>query len=314
MRVFVSSTCYDLIDLRAELEKFFQQAGVIPLMSDSITSEFQTSPDRNSIETCLVNVRNCDAFLVILSRRYGRSLKEAGYDDVSATHLEYREAVKYNKRILMFVRDRLEADYATHKRNKGSHIDLPWCDDQQMFGLLDEHRKLTDDKSKNNWLWTFRDSVELKDRLTLEFRDVFASAQAERLLRSGRIPLLEVTAKYKSRHGGNINIDLCIRNLTDITAVRPRLHLDNNDEIHMRSLSRHEEITLPVPWFNTPSSNLRLSMRLSYSIIEGHRFADEGTIFVNWFSSGQLAQEPSITCEVERRRYGGAEALLIPTP
>src|SRR5262249_10183540 len=111
MRVFISSTCYDLIDLRAELEVLFDEAGVTSLLSDSLTSDFQVLPDRNSIETCLENVRQCDVFLIILSSRYGRSLAKAGFDDVSATHLEYREARKHKKPIWMYARDRLMGDY-----------------------------------------------------------------------------------------------------------------------------------------------------------------------------------------------------------
>jgi hypothetical protein len=36
MRVFVCSTCFDLIDLRAELEHFFREAGMEPVLSDSM--------------------------------------------------------------------------------------------------------------------------------------------------------------------------------------------------------------------------------------------------------------------------------------
>src|SRR5258708_13359918 len=93
MHVFISSTCHDLIDLRAELESFFQKAGIVPVLSDSLTSEFLVMQDRNSIETCLANIRQCDSFLVILSNRYGPSLLKAGYNDISPTPLDYREPV-----------------------------------------------------------------------------------------------------------------------------------------------------------------------------------------------------------------------------
>ena len=111
MRVFISSTCYDLIDLRAELEVFFREAAVTPILSDRPSSEFETAPNQSSIEACLSNVRNCDVFLIILSNRYGRHLQQAGYDGISATHLEYCEAVKSGKPIRMYVRDRLDGEY-----------------------------------------------------------------------------------------------------------------------------------------------------------------------------------------------------------
>ena len=111
-RVFISSTCYDLIDLRADLEQELRDMELEPVLSDQSSSEFTVVPAQSSIESCLVNVRNCDTFIVILSQRYGPSLEPAGYPDLSATHLEYREACRVKKSIYMYVRDRLEADYA----------------------------------------------------------------------------------------------------------------------------------------------------------------------------------------------------------
>jgi len=156
MRIFISSTCYDLIDLRAELEAFFREAGIEAILSDSLSSEFQTQHDSNSIETCLANVRNCDEFLIILSNRYGPSLGTSGFDDFSATHLEYIEAVKHKKPVHMFVRDRLEADFNIWRNNKDNpELKLSWCKEQhdwRIFELMKEHRKLTnDDAAKNNW-------------------------------------------------------------------------------------------------------------------------------------------------------------------
>jgi hypothetical protein len=159
MRVFISSTCYDLIDIRAELEDCFKTAGLQPVLSDSLDSDFQVSPDANSIETCLANVRSCDCFVIILSSRYGPSLKDAGYDDISPTHLEYLEARKLNLPIRMYVRDRLEADYAIWKANRfAPEIELSWCKnpkDRSILKLLHEHRALSE-REGSNWFWTFR--------------------------------------------------------------------------------------------------------------------------------------------------------------
>lgn len=67
-KVFISSTCYDLLDVRAELERELTLMGLKSIMSDRPTSEFQVQLDANSIESCLTNVRNADVVLVILHR------------------------------------------------------------------------------------------------------------------------------------------------------------------------------------------------------------------------------------------------------
>lgn len=133
MRVFVSSTCYDLIDLRAELEAHLRDLGLQPLLSDSLTSGFEVVPTADSIETCLANVRASDAFVCVLSQRYGPSLKGAGFDDVSATHLEWLEARKAGKHIHLYARDRLLGDHAVWKKNRDSQVNLAWVKDPKDY-------------------------------------------------------------------------------------------------------------------------------------------------------------------------------------
>lgn len=53
-KVFVSSTIYDLIDARAEVEQLLRELRLIPVMSGSSTSGFQPVQDKHSIESCLV--------------------------------------------------------------------------------------------------------------------------------------------------------------------------------------------------------------------------------------------------------------------
>jgi hypothetical protein len=95
--IFISSTCYDLIDLRAELEDHIRDLGLLPVMSDRPTSEFEVDGYKDSITTCLENVRKCPTFLCILSNRYGPRLGKVGFEDVAATHLEYRAAREHKK-------------------------------------------------------------------------------------------------------------------------------------------------------------------------------------------------------------------------
>jgi hypothetical protein len=106
-RIFISSTCYDLLDLRAEVHTHLAEMGLTPVLSDRPSSDFVVDPRVDSIETCLANVRACDVFVCIVSQRYGTSLKNAGdaYPDLSATHLEWHEARKAGKPIYFYWRD-----------------------------------------------------------------------------------------------------------------------------------------------------------------------------------------------------------------
>lgn len=282
MQIFVSSTCFDLVDLRAELNVFFREAGTSALLSDNADSEFVVHTDMNSIETCLANVRSCDHFVIILSNRYGPSLAKAGFPDVSATHLEYLEARKSGKPVHMYVRDRLAADHAIwRKNNRRLDLELSWCkepNDRRLLELLEQHRELSAASPVGNWFWTFRDSVDLKQQLTREFSSVFAKATALKLAQAGRVPLLEVAGKITGYHNERVSFEMTIRNLSVATAVSPELAIkDATDKWRMPSLMSAQTHKFTAAW-HYPGWQIVLQSILTYRILEGYGVREEGTL------------------------------------
>ncbi len=194
MRVFVSSTVFDLIDVRAELAKHLRDMGVAPVLSDDKLSDFRVQPDANSIETCLTNVASCDEVVVILDRRYGPCLGTFGFDDVSATHLEYRRAVKRRIPIHFFVRDRLDADYTVWKRNgRSDSVSLGWVNkkDFGLFEMIDEHSKLTA-SSQSNWYFTFSDSIDLKAAISKYFGSQLLPRRLVEAIQENNFPIFDI--------------------------------------------------------------------------------------------------------------------------
>jgi hypothetical protein len=200
-RIFVSSTVYDLLDVRGEVEALLRREGLTPILSDSPTSGFDVEPDRNSIESCLANVRNSDCVLVILSQRYGRPLTVLDTTK-SATHLEYDEARKHGIPVYMYVRDRLEADYTVAKQNQEAvsasedasarpPLKLPWVksehDAKGIFALMAEHRALVAGEARSNWMGTFLNSVDLKAQIARHMRIHAQQSALNQVLASGRL-------------------------------------------------------------------------------------------------------------------------------
>jgi len=310
MRVFVSSTCYDLLDLRAELETFFQQAGVLPILSDSLSSEFQAVPDRNSIESCLANLRDCDHVVIILSNRYGPSLKAAGFEDLSATHLEYREAIKAKKPVYLYVRDRLEGDYATWRKNRDNpSLSFPWVknpEDQKLFQLLEEHRVLQHGSERSNWCWTFRNSTELKQRVAIDFKECFSRVTALRLFETGRAPFIEMAALVRSSSREGLQIELTFRNLGATPAIHPELEIEGpSNHWRLPSLAPLETTMRPIQWVNS-GFNMVLKVALTYNMIEGYKARDEGQLLIEYNSS----RIPSARYEPGKRVYLGQFAQM----
>lgn len=85
--LFVSSTCYDLAQLRADLRDFAESMGLEPMLSELDT--FPVDPSRDTVENCINAVRTrADVFVLVVGGRYG-SINDTGK---SITNLEYLEA------------------------------------------------------------------------------------------------------------------------------------------------------------------------------------------------------------------------------
>jgi hypothetical protein len=243
--VFVSSSCFDLIDLRAELEVFLRNLGVIPLLSDRPSSEFEVGGYGNSIETCLANVRKSATFLCILSQRYGPRLGKVGFEDISATHLEYRTARSAGRAIYMYVRDRLDADFSVWRANGAStSLQLPWVRKAQDFGLfelIEEHSALIETSPTSNWKWTFRDSVELKQRISFDLRRQSARAILKRLVEAGQLPVLTLRFGSGFTSGvGEYGIKLRVRNLGSTPALDLALEAEGSGSYNFETLATGE--------------------------------------------------------------------------
>ena len=274
---------------RAEVEQLLYDMRLVPVLSGSATSSFQPFPDQNSIETCLANLRQCDAVIVILCQRYGPSLEPAGFADLSATHLEFAEAKGLGKPIRMYVRDRLEADYHIHRKNKKEDLRLSWVRDEKdwrLFDLMDEHRKLVKGQSGSNWYDTFRDSVELKTLIKRDFGRIALRHDLETLVAENRVPIIAVEVNATPPQAGEMMIKIRMRNVGTVPAYRLTWKLGDLQDhgFEMPVLATNQETQQSVvygydgrPW--------ELPMMIDYYMSQGHCVCDEYTVGVRQISS-----------------------------
>ena len=88
-RVFISSTCYDLSQIRRDLKDGIREMGHEPMLSED--KDFPIDPSLTSSENCINAVRNdADVFVLIIGNKYGHKL-ESGQ---SITNSEFLTAVE----------------------------------------------------------------------------------------------------------------------------------------------------------------------------------------------------------------------------
>ena len=86
LRVFVSSTCYDLDVLRSELRPFIINMGYDPIMSDY--SDILYDPRTHTHDSCLKEVPGCDMVILIIGSRFGGSIIPSALTNLDFPSLE----------------------------------------------------------------------------------------------------------------------------------------------------------------------------------------------------------------------------------
>jgi hypothetical protein len=172
LTIFVTSTCYDLLDLRSELADDLESHGHIVRLSDD-WERFVVSAQTNSIDTCLQNLAYCDVAVCILDRRYGPPLpKDSTYPGISATHAELNYARKKQIPIFFYIRDRAEDEYKQLQSN--SKYKLNWVQNKwkkEWSKLVDYAFKLPEGVDYSNWRERFSTVVDLKKIVAKQLDD-----------------------------------------------------------------------------------------------------------------------------------------------
>lgn len=167
--VFVSSTCFDLGQIRTDIRELIQTFGLEPILSEY--DSFPVSSDSDTISNCLQNVRDkADIFILIVGSRYGFQTDSGK----SITNLEYLEAKKKGIPVYVFVNSNVmnilpiwknnpDADFSSHVENKK---------------VLEFVEQLANFKS--NWVYKFDSAQEIKSALIQQIPYLFMDALVAR--------------------------------------------------------------------------------------------------------------------------------------
>ena len=141
--VFLSSTMYDLSELRAQLRHFVEELGWGAVMSEH--ASFPIDANRTTVENSRRNVReNADVFVMVVGARFGSVDDES---DRSVTNLEFIEARTSGVPVYVFVRKDVLAQLRVWKANPDADysgvVDTP-----RVFEFIDSFRR-------GGEIWTF---------------------------------------------------------------------------------------------------------------------------------------------------------------
>lgn len=164
-RVFISSTYYDLKNVRADLERYIEDRGF-----DSVLNERGQIPygsEARLEEYCYREIEHCDILVSIIGGRYGSNSSQEPY---SISQKEVKKAIELGRPVYIFVEKSVLAEYETYKQNKESkEIRYAAVDDVAIFKFMDEVFSLP----VNNQVAPFETSSDITNYLQEQWSGLF---------------------------------------------------------------------------------------------------------------------------------------------
>lgn len=116
-RLFVSSTCYDLQEIRFQLRNFIREFGYDAVMSDF--DDIFYNYESHVQDSCLDEISKCQLFILVVGNNYGSIYHQDKQDNKtpdSVTLREFRKALEVRVYKHIFINKFVDYDYKNYKR------------------------------------------------------------------------------------------------------------------------------------------------------------------------------------------------------
>lgn len=182
-RIFISSTFYDLKQVRYDLENFLVNIGYEPIMNDR--GHIPYSGHKPLEINCYDEVSRCDILIGIIGGNYGTSSKEDS--EYSISMKEIKTAIKSNKQVFIFVDKNVLNENKLYIENKSvESIKYVAVNDIKIHKFIEEIRNL----HMNNAIIPFESASDIVSYLKEQFAGLF-----QRLLQE-KATITEQTTYY----------------------------------------------------------------------------------------------------------------------
>jgi hypothetical protein len=210
LRVFVSSTCYDLSAIRSQIRSFIFSMGFEPIMSDY--NDVLYDPRTHTHTSCIEEIATCDLIILIVGSRFGgkaipEAISKIDFDtiieksksvehlkkkeNISVTQLEVLKAVEIEIPIFTFIDNRLWNDHELYEKNKSNpilkDIEFPSIDKPETAVFIFEFINFLRHRTRGNSINPFTKFEDIEGTLKKQWAGLF-----QRLLNESKNKQLEI--------------------------------------------------------------------------------------------------------------------------
>ncbi|WP_460069733.1 DUF4062 domain-containing protein [Pseudomonas sp. S1_A06] len=197
LKIFVSSTCYDLSVIRSQIRLFIQEFGHEPVMSEynDVLYDYR----QHTHISCINEVEACDMMVLVIGSRYGgkaipsaielldidqmKTLSKGleifnQHDNLSITQLEILRGIELGIPIFTFVESGVWHDHALYEKNKTKktlikRIEFPSIQKRETATYIFEFINFLRLRSKGNGLFPFGRLQDIEDTLRNQWAALF---------------------------------------------------------------------------------------------------------------------------------------------
>lgn len=191
-RVFISSTFYDLRQIRVELDKFIESLGYEPVRNEEGDIPYGKEDALQSY--CYKEIENVDILVSIIGSRYGSVATTEKSQEYSISQMELKTALAENKQVFVFIDKNVATEYETYSLNKGnSDIKYKYVDNPNIYKFIEEIKTLPN----NNNIKEFETAEDITSYLKEQFAGLFKQfiIDSKRVKEAYVIKDIEKTAK-----------------------------------------------------------------------------------------------------------------------
>lgn len=165
-RVFISSTFYDLRQIREEVERFIRDLGYEPVRNE--TGAIPYGKEVKLEDSAYREVELSDIIVSVIGGRFGTESRERpGY---SISQVELQRALERGVQVFVFIEKSVLAEYSTYLLNKDVAGFKPrFVDDVKVYSFVEKLHQLP----QNNAIAPFETGRDIVDYLRVQWAGLF---------------------------------------------------------------------------------------------------------------------------------------------
>lgn len=163
-RIFISSTFYDLKQVRADLNMFIDSLGYETIRNEE--GDIPYGKEEALEEYCYKEIKSIDILVSIIGGRFGSESKR---NTSSISQIELKTALKEEKQVYIFIDKNVLSEYETYLLNKESEMKYKYVDDLRIYKFIEEIKIL----NTNNIIKGFETASEITRYLKEQFAGLF---------------------------------------------------------------------------------------------------------------------------------------------